>query len=210
MTVYQSEPQKSYPTIGDAYFPDSNLTLSVHDFRAGGDMGDTRYRATFGTEQVTKFIAALREIGYEAFGIKDNQGPVNIPCLVTVPEGHYKGKVTFIEIGQRESSYLGLRCWLNAPAVDTGTDSKEFHVTYRDDLWRAYSLNDSRGTNTLREVGYGLEELFAKCKAAGLTWDGCMNDEGINEIRDWEARVKPAGDIAQDLWRQQASHDERE
>ena len=119
MTVYQSEPQKSYPTIGDAYFPDSNLTLSVHDFRAGGDMGDTRYRATFGTEQVAKFIAALREIDYEAFGIKDNQGPVNIPCLVTVPEGHYKGKVTFIEIGQRESSYLGLRCWLNVPVVDT-------------------------------------------------------------------------------------------
>ena len=37
-----------------------------------------------------------------------------------------------------------------------------------------------------------------------------MNDEGINEIRDWEARVKPAGDIAQDLWRQQATHDEME
>ena len=77
---------------------------------------------------------------------------------------------------------------------------KEFYVEFKDNLWMAYAFNPVRGTYTLREVGYGLEELFRKCKAAGLTWDGGMNDEGINEVRDWEARVRPVAGIVQSLW----------
>ena len=123
VNFYQGEPQKSYPKIGEAYFPKCGVTLSVHDFRAGVDWGDSRYHATFGTAQVAKFTAALRETDYEAFGIKDNQGPVgDIPCNVTVPEGSYEGKVTYIEIGQRESTYLGLRCWFTVPVANRGTD----------------------------------------------------------------------------------------
>ena len=76
----------------------------------------------------------------------------------------------------------------------------EFHVTYRDELWRAYAFNADRGTYTLREVGYGLEELFTKCKAAGLNWDGYANDEAINEVRDWAERVKPAFSVMKALW----------
>ena len=77
---------------------------------------------------------------------------------------------------------------------------KEFYVVFDDNLWKAYAFNASRGTNTLREVGYGLEELFRKCKAADLTWDGGMNDEGIKEVRDWEARGRPVAGIVQSVW----------
>ena len=114
-----SETKKSNPKIGEAYFLDSDLTLSVHDFRAGGDMGDSKYRASFAIEHVACFIAAISETDYDTFQIRDNQGTVDKPCTVTVPEGRYKGKVTYIEIAQRESSYLELRCWLNVPKVST-------------------------------------------------------------------------------------------
>ena len=111
-----SEAKKTYPKIGEACFPDFGLTLSVHDFRAGEDMGHKRYRATLGTKQIAKFVVTLQDTDYETFGIRDNQGPVSISCMVTVPEGRYEGEVTFIEIGQRESSYLGLCCWFKIPA----------------------------------------------------------------------------------------------
>ena len=110
-----SESKKSHPVIGEAYFSDSGLTLSVHDFRAGGDMGDNRYHASFGIEHVALFVAAIEEADYDAFQMRDNQGTVNLPCTVTVPEGCYEGTVTHIEIGQRELSCLGLRCWLKVP-----------------------------------------------------------------------------------------------
>ena len=123
VNFYQGEPQKSYPKIGEAYFPDCRVTLSVHDFRAGEDWGDGRYRATFGTAQVAKFTAALRETDYEAFGIKNNQGHVDDKsCNITVPEGSYEGMVTYIEIERRESTYLGLQCWFTVPVADAGVD----------------------------------------------------------------------------------------
>ena len=122
VNVYQGEPQKSYPKIGEAYFPECGVTLSVHDFRAGVDRGDSRYRASLATAQVAKFTAALRETDYMVFGIQDNQGPVgDIPCNVTVPGGNYQGMVTYIEIGQWESTYLSLRCWFTVPVVKAGT-----------------------------------------------------------------------------------------
>ena len=115
-----SETKKSNPKIGEAYFPDFDLILSVYDFRAGGDMGDSKYHASFATEHVARWvIAAISEADYDTFQIRDNQGHVGLPCTVTVPEGRYEGKVTYIEIGQRESSCLRLQCWLNVPAVST-------------------------------------------------------------------------------------------
>ena len=112
---HNSDDKKSYPKIGEAYFSDYDLTLSVHDFRAGGDMGDNRYHTSFGIEQVALFVAVIEEADYDAFQMRDNQGTVNLPCMVTVPEGCYEGTVTHIEIGQREQSCLGLQCWLKVP-----------------------------------------------------------------------------------------------
>ena len=119
VTVHQyGEPEKSYPKIGEAFFPDLDLALDVHDFRAGEDRSDSRYVATLRTAHVARFVVALRQADYVTFRIKENQGMVDLPCVVTVPEGSYKGNVTYIEMGQRESSYLGLLCWFNVP-VDT-------------------------------------------------------------------------------------------
>ena len=109
--------KKSLPQIGEAYFYDCGLTLSVHDFRAGQDMSDKRYGASFGIREAALFIVALKEADYLSFGIRDNQGHVQMRCNVTVPEGSYEGTVTFIEIGHRESSYLELHCWLKVPAI---------------------------------------------------------------------------------------------
>ena len=80
-------------------------------------------------------------------------------------------------------------------------DSKEFHVSYRDGLFQAYAFNPSRNTYTLREVGYGLDELFAKCKTAGLTWDGHMSEEAINEVRYRKMQVEPVLHFVEELWR---------
>ena len=115
VNVYPAEPQKSFPKIGEAYFPECDLTLSVHEFRANVDRGDRRYSASLATEQVATFTAALRETDYEAFGIRDNQGWVNILCTVAVPEGRYEGTVAYIEIGKRESTSLVLQCWFKEP-----------------------------------------------------------------------------------------------
>lgn len=110
-----NESRNSQPKIGEAYFPELGVTLSVHDFRAGGDRLDDKYQAVLATEQIARFVVALEEKDYGAFGIKDNQGRVSMPSTVTVPEGQYDGTVTWIEMGQRESSYLRLRCWFTVP-----------------------------------------------------------------------------------------------
>ena len=84
-------------------------------------------------------------------------------------------------------------------------DSKEFHVSYRNGLFCAFAFNPSRNTYTLREVGYGLDELFDKCKTAGLTWDGCMSEEAINEIRYWKMQVEPVAHFVKDLWHREST-----
>ena len=109
------ESNDSRPKIGEAYFPESDLTLGVYDFRAELDRGDDRYGATLSTDRVCLFVIALEERDYKAFGIKDNQGRVGMACTVKVPEGDYEGTVQWIEIGQRDSSYMGLRCWFTVP-----------------------------------------------------------------------------------------------
>ena len=118
LNIYQGTPEKSYPKIGEASFPDLHLSLDVHGFSVGGDRSDCRFQASLGTKQIAHFVASLREVDYDAFQIKDNQETVNLLCTITVPEGSYKGTVKYIEIAQREQTYLGLRCWLNVP-VDT-------------------------------------------------------------------------------------------
>ena len=108
---HHSEPEKSYPKIGEAYFPEYNLSLDVHDFVAGQDRQDRRYQASIATPQVARFVVTIREKDYTAFELRDNQGPVALPCAVKIPEGDYDGEVTYVETVTRESDYMGLLCW---------------------------------------------------------------------------------------------------
>ena len=128
VNVYpDSQSKESYPKIGEAFFSASGLTLSVHDFRAGGDRADRRYLASLATKHVALFVAALRDADYVSFGIRDNQGIVDIPCTVTVPEGSYEGTVTFIEVGQRESSFWD--CVAGSPCLSGHRDIILFQLS---------------------------------------------------------------------------------
>lgn len=108
---HHSESKKSYPAIGEAYFPEYDLSLDVHSFVAGQERQDKRYMASIATPQVAQFDVSIRERDYTTFRLRDNQGRVQLPCMVKVPEGDYNGKITYIEKVQQESDHMGLRCW---------------------------------------------------------------------------------------------------
>ena len=110
-TPEKSSPEKSSPKIGEASFPDFQLSLDVHKFSLRGDRADPRYRASLATRQIASFEASLREADYGAFQIRDNQDEVSMECTVTVSEGPYKGIVRFITITERQSDSMVLRCW---------------------------------------------------------------------------------------------------
>ena len=80
-------------------------------------------------------------------------------------------------------------------------ESREFYMSYDNGIFHARVLNPSRNTYTPREVGYDLDELFAKCKTAGLTWDGHMTEEAINEVRYRKMQVEPVLNFVDELWR---------
>ena len=118
VNVYQSTPEKTeegYPPIGAAYFPHCDLALKVYDLRFGIDRGNERYMASFATERVAKFAARLNEADYAKFDIVDMAGWAQIECHIAVPEGQFVGTVTYIEIAERGSDYMGLMCWFTEP-----------------------------------------------------------------------------------------------
>ena len=114
VNFFQGRPEKSSPKIGEASFPDFQLSLDVHEFSLGGDRADRRYGTSLATRQIASFELSLREADYGAFQIRDNQGVVSMECTVTVPEGLYKGIVRFITITERQSDSMVLRCWFKS------------------------------------------------------------------------------------------------
>ena len=112
VNIFQTTPEKSSPTIiGEASFPDLQLSLDVHEFSLGGDRTDWRYGARQGTRHIASFVASLRESDYDAFQIRVNQDQVYLKCTITLPEGSYEGIVRFIKITERQAHSMVLRCW---------------------------------------------------------------------------------------------------
>ena len=79
-------------------------------------------------------------------------------------------------------------------------DTRSFYISYKDALFKAYSYNENRGTYTLREVDYGLEELLRKCRDAGFNRLDGISDEAIDVIYNWLVKAKPVWNYVEGLW----------
>ena len=82
---------------------------------------------------------------------------------------------------------------------------RSFHVTYEDGFFKAYAYNAGRGTYTLREVDYGLEELLWKCKDAGFNHLDGLSEEAIDVVYEWLIKAKPVLDYVEGLWQGESS-----
>ncbi len=82
---------------------------------------------------------------------------------------------------------------------------RSFHVTYKDGFFKAYAYNADKGTYTLREVDYGLEELLRKCKDAGFNHLDGLSSEAIDVVYEWLIKAKPVLDYVEGLWEGESS-----
>ena len=82
---------------------------------------------------------------------------------------------------------------------------RRFYIAYKGGLFKAYAYNEGRGTYTLREVDYGLEELLRKCKDAGFNHLDGLSDEAIDVIYEWLIKAKPVLDYVEGLWQGESS-----
>ena len=96
--------------VGQAYFPDCDLTLDVYAANTG-DMQDYRYGAVLVTKYVAQFVAVLSGEDADTFRIGDHQGWAGLPCTLKIAGGPYEGIVSYIQAAALDEESLELVCW---------------------------------------------------------------------------------------------------
>ena len=88
-------------------------------------------------------------------------------------------------------------------SVSSGDSIIEFYVGYdpASGLFKALTETD-RGTWMQSEVSTSLPDLFNRCKASGLTFNGEVTEKAAEMTHKWLV-LRPAIDFINELWEDQ-------